>query len=101
MAIERGFRAKLRYRIDEFIGGGAGKHHCYRAIFTGTRVVAFTRVGLVFGLGVEDGFAGNVFERVYEVGWFSFGRVIDSGTFTADSGMGNRVVSTIAAILGV
>jgi hypothetical protein len=101
MAIERGFRAKLRYRIDEFIGGGAGKQLLFLAILTGTLVVAFTLVGLVFGLGVEDGFAGNVFERVYEVGWFYFGRVIDSGTFTADAGIGNRVVSTIAAILGV
>ncbi|MDQ3031450.1 MAG: hypothetical protein M3Y87_03465 [Myxococcota bacterium] len=101
MAIERGFRAKLRYRLDEFIGGGAGKQLLFLAVLTAALVVAFTFFGLLFGLGVEDGYAGNVFERVYEVAWFYFGRVIDSGTFTGDTGIGNRVVSTTVSILGV
>lgn len=98
---KRGFRAKLHYRIDEFIGGGAGKQLLFLAFLTITLVVFFTTVGLVLGLGVEDGFSGNLLERVSETGWYYFGRVLDSGTFTADSGMVNRVISTIASILGV
>src|SRR5687767_13548537 len=101
MAIERGWRAKLQYRADEFIGGGAGKQLLFLALLTLGLVGVFTLLGLVIGLGTEDGFAGNVVERVYETGWFYFGRVLDSGTFTADAGVVNRVVSTIASILGV
>lgn len=101
MAIERGWRAKVRYRVDEFIGGGAGKQLLFLAILTLALVVTFTMIGLVFGLGTEDGFGGGFFERVYETAWFYFGRVLDSGTFTADSGIVNRVISTIVSILGV
>ncbi|AKF11604.1 CASTOR/POLLUX-related putative ion channel [Sandaracinus amylolyticus] len=101
MAIERGFRAKLRYRANEFIGGGAGKQLLFLAVLTAALVIGFTTVGLVLGLGVEDGFAGGFVERAYEVSWFYFGRVIDSGTFTGDSGIGNRAISTVASILGV
>ena len=101
MASQRGFRAKLHYRVDEFIGGGAGKQLLFLAILTGTLVVFFTLVGVVLGLGIEDGFSGGFVERVYETAWYYFGRVLDSGTFTADSGLTNRVISTVASILGV
>lgn len=101
MAIERGLRAKIRYRIDEFIGGGAGKQLLFLAVLTIGLVLGFTFVGLIFGLGVDDGYSGNFFERVYDVAWFYFGRVIDAGTFTGDSGFVNRVVSTTVTILGV
>lgn len=101
MAIERGFRAKLRYRLDEFIGGGAGKQLLFLAALTVSLVLAFTFVGVLFGLGVADGYQGNIIERAYEVAWFYFGRVIDSGTFVGDEGLFNRMVSTSVSILGV
>lgn len=101
MAIERGFRAKLRYRLDEFIGGGAGKQLLFLAALTASLVLGFTFFGVLFGLGVDDGYPGNVFERVYEVAWFYFGRVIDAGTFVGDAGLFNRMVSTTVSILGI
>jgi hypothetical protein len=101
MASQRGFRAKLHYRVDEFIGGGAGKQLLFLAILTGTLVVFFTLVGVVLGLGIRGRFSGGFVERVYETAWYYFGRVLDSGTFTADSGLTNRVISTVASILGV
>ena len=58
MAIERGWRAKARYRIDEFIGGGAGKQLLFLALLTAALVVVFTVFGVITGLGVEDGFGG-------------------------------------------
>jgi hypothetical protein len=101
MSNERGFRAKLRYRLDEFIGGGAGKQLLFLAILTALLVLGFTCFGLLFGLGIEDGFQGNFFERVYEVAWFYFGRVIDAGTFVGDAGGLNRVISTSVSVLGI
>lgn len=101
MAIDRGFRAKLRYRANEFIGGGAGKQLLFLAVLTAGLVLGFTFVGLVLGLGVEEGFTGNVLERAYEVSWFYFGRVIDAGTFVGDTGIVNRAISTTVSILGV
>lgn len=98
---KRGFRAKLHYRVDEFIGGGAGKQLAFLAFLTIGLVLGFTAIGVVLQLGVEEGFSGNFLERVYETAWFYFGRVIDAGTFTADSGIVNRVVSTTVSILGV
>ena len=99
MPIERGWRAKARYRIDEFIGGGAGKQLLFLALLTLALVVIFTFVGLVIGVGTEEGFGGTVVERVYETAWFYFARVIDSGTFTGDGGIVNRAVSTVVSIL--
>jgi hypothetical protein len=99
MANAPNFRAKLRYRLDAFIGGGAGKQLLFLALITALLVAVFTLVGLVFGLGPEgdDGF----FSRIIETGWYYFGRVIDSGTFVEDSGHFNRAVSVIVTVLGV
>jgi ion channel POLLUX/CASTOR len=101
MSIDRGWRARLRYRANEFIGGGAGKQLAFLAVLTVALVGGFTLVGLVLGLGVEDGWSGNLVSRTVEVAWFYFGRVLDAGTFTTDQGLVNRVVSTFASILGV
>lgn len=101
MASTRGFRAKLHYRVDEFIGGGAGKQLAFLAVLTASLVFFFTLIGVLLGLGIEDGFSGGFIERVYETAWYYFGRVLDSGTFTADSGLANRIISTVASILGV
>ena len=98
MAIDRGFNAKLRYRVDEFIGGGAGKQLAFLAILTFSIIGVFTLIGLVLGLG---GTEGSIFDRLYETAWFYFGRVIDAGTFVGDEGIVNRSVSTLVSILGV
>jgi ion channel POLLUX/CASTOR len=98
MAIQRGLRAKVRYRMDEFIGGGAGKQLLFLAGLTVALVLGFTLVGLVLGVGAPE---GGFIDRTYETAWFYFGRVVDSGTFTADEGMLNRGISTTASILGV
>jgi hypothetical protein len=101
MASKRGFRKKVHYRIDEFIGGGAGKQLIFLALLTLALVLAFTLVGVVTGLGTEDGFGGGFLERVYETAWFYFGRVIDAGTFVGDTGFVNRAVSTAVSVMGI
>jgi len=101
MASKRGFRKKIHYRVDEFIGGGAGKQLIFLALLTLGLVLAFTLVGVVSGLGTEDGYAGGFFERVYETAWFYFGRVVDAGTFVGDTGLLNRVVSTTVSVMGI
>jgi hypothetical protein len=94
------FRAKLRYRLDAFIGGGAGKQLLFLAVITGALVLLFTLIGLVAGVGPDESDEG-FFTRMIETGWFYFGRVIDSGTFTGDSGHFNRAISVIVTVLGV
>lgn len=101
MASKRGFRKKIHYRVDEFIGGGAGKQLIFLALLTVGLVLAFTFVGVVIGVGTDDGYAGGFFERVYETAWFYFGRVIDPGTFVGDTGLLNRVVSTAVSVMGI
>ncbi len=101
MASKRGFRKKVHYRVDEFIGGGAGKQLIFLALLTIGLVLAFTLVGVVIGLGTEDGYSGGFFERIYETAWFYFGRVIDPGTFVGDTGLVNRVVSTVVSVMGI
>jgi hypothetical protein len=99
MAIERGLRAKLRYRSDEFLSGGAGRQLLFLFILTLAIVVVFTALSIGFaGVGPElhDGDNGLV-ERV----WYYFGRVMDPGTMVGDAGSLNRVLSTTATLLGV
>jgi len=104
MAIERGFKAKLRYRIDEFIGGGAGKQLLFLALLTAGLIVSFTGIAIVLHfvvpVGPDPGDAGFL-SYVYETLWYYFGRVIDAGTFVGDEGVVNRSVSTVISILGV
>lgn len=104
MAIERGLKAKLRYRADEFIGGGAGKQLLFLALLTAGLIVAFSGLAIVLHLvvpvGPDPGDAGVV-SYVYETLWYYFGRVIDAGTFVGDEGLVNRGVSTVISILGV
>lgn len=101
MAIERGFRAKLRYHVDAFIGGGAGKQLAFLAVLTVAFIFFFSLTGLILGLDAANNITGNVFERGYEIAWFYFGRVIDSGTFVGEAGFLNRIVSTGVTVAGV
>jgi hypothetical protein len=102
--MERGFKAKLRYRLDEFIGGGAGKQLLFLALLTAALVLFFSGLALVLSfitpIGPENSGDGFIF-HAYQTVWFYFGRVVDAGTFTADEGVLNRVISTTISILGV
>ena len=51
MRIERGFRAKLRYRSDEFLSGGAGRQLLFLFVLTMAVVVVFTLLSLPLGVG--------------------------------------------------
>jgi hypothetical protein len=94
------FRARLRYRLDGFIGGGAGKQLLFLAAITASLVVFFTLLGLVIGVGPESN-GESFFVRLVETSWYYFGRVLDSGTFVEDSGYVNRVISVLVTVLGV
>ena len=99
MAVERGWKAKLRYRSDEFLGGGAGKQLAFLFLLTCAIVVFFTIVSalasvIVPSLGVAD---GNIIDQA----WWYFTRLLDAGTMGGDAGNVNRVISTAATIMGV
>ncbi len=42
MAVERGMRARFRYRWEEFLSGGAGKQLFFLFVLTMALVVVFT-----------------------------------------------------------
>ena len=100
MTIERGLRAKIRYRWDEFLSGGAGRQLAFLFGLTLFLVLIFTIVSLPFsGLGPED--AADHASTVLDKAWFYFTRMLDAGTMGDDAGEVNRLVSTAATILGV
>ena len=99
MAIERGLRARVRYRWDEFLSGGAGRQLLFLLVLTLAVVVLFTGIGLVLSAsGVE---LKNGDDGLDNKAWFYFTRMLDAGTMGDDEGDVNRVVSTGATILGV
>ena len=99
MAIERGFRAKLRYKSDEFLSGGAGRQLFFLFVLTLGIVVVFTTISLILGVGPEaaEGETVGMGDRI----WHYFGRILDAGTMADDAGGVNRLVSTGTTILGV
>ncbi|MEO7093816.1 MAG: hypothetical protein ABI175_11235 [Polyangiales bacterium] len=99
MAIERGFRAKLRYKSDEFLSGGAGRQLFFLFVLTIGIVVVFTAISLIVGAGPEapEGESVSMGDRI----WHYFGRILDAGTMADDAGGVNRLVSTGTTILGV
>ncbi len=99
MAIERGFRAKLRYRSDEFLSGGAGRQLFFLFVLTIGVVLVFTAISLVLGVGPEAPEGGQV--AMGDRLWHYFGRILDAGTMADDAGAVNRLVSTGTTILGV
>ena len=100
MAVERGIRAKLRYRWDEFLSGGAGRQLLILFALTMLVVVVFTGISLpIEGVGPEGTSEHHV--TVLDKAWFYFTRMLDAGTMGDDAGELNRFVSTGATILGV
>lgn len=99
MSLDRGWKAKFRYRADEFLGGGAGKQLAFLFVLTCVIVIVFTILSVVLSLfapslEVAD---GNILDRA----WWYFTRLLDAGTMGGDSGNVNRFVSTSATVLGV
>jgi hypothetical protein len=100
MAVERGIKAKLRYRWDEFLSGGAGRQLLLLFALTMLVVVVFTLISLPFtSLGPEETTEHHA--TVLDKSWFYFTRMLDAGTMGGDAGELNRFVSTGATILGV
>ncbi len=97
MMVDRSMRARVRYRWDEFLSGGAGRQLLFLFVLTMLFVflfAIFSSVASVAGVEVAE---GNFLDR----GWFYFTRVIDPGTMGGDGGNFNRLVSTGATIIGV
>jgi ion channel POLLUX/CASTOR len=95
--MDRSFRARLRYRSDEFLSGGAGRQLFALFVMTLALVVLFTIISFAFreaGQEVAD-------EGLINQAWFYFTRFLDAGTMGGDAGNLNRVVSTLATIAGV
>ena len=72
MAVERGWKAKFRYRADEFLGGGAGKQLAFLFGLTCAIVVGFTVISALASvvtpsLAIAD---GNVIDQA----WWYFTR---------------------------
>ena len=97
---DRGLRAKIRYRWDEFLSGGAGRQLLFLFGLTLFLVLIFTIVSLPFSeLGPED--SPEHHASLLDKSWFYFTRMLDAGTMGDDAGEINRLVSTAATILGV
>ncbi len=97
MAVERGLGARLRYRWEEFLSGGAGKQLFFLFALTMLMVVGFALLSLVGGAAGVELAEGSLLDR----GWFYFTRLIDPGTMGSDAGNPNRLVSTAATVAGV
>ena len=100
MTIDRGFRARLRYRSDEFLSGGAGRQMLFLFGLVLAVVVVFTLISMPLGVGPEEE-ANKPPLTTLDTAWFYFTRMLDAGTMGGDGGQFNRLISTFATILGV
>ena len=95
--MDRSFRARLRYRSDEFLSGGAGRQLLALFLMTMALVVLFTVLAFAArqsGQEVAD-------DGLLNQAWFYFTRLIDPGTMGGDAGNLNRAISTTATVAGV
>ncbi len=99
MATDRGLRARLRYKSDEFLSGGAGKQLLFLLVLSIAIVLVHTIVATILGLvlSFDEGVTSGFFDRM----WFFFTRILDAGTMGGDTSWATRVVSTVDTILGV
>jgi hypothetical protein len=96
VAASFGFRDRLRYKYEEFLGGGAGKQLLF--LFGLSLAIVFLHMLVAVALSLSTDEVGEGFGEKF---WFFFTRVIDAGTMVGDRSPGVRVVSTIATLLGV
>jgi len=98
-----GFRAWLRYRSDEFLGGGAGRQLLFLFVLTMLLVAVFAVISWALHAGGLDiaGDAGAPPPGWLDRAWFYFARFMDAGTMGGDEGNPNRLVSSFATMIGV
>src|SRR4051812_5005956 len=92
MPVERGWRARLHYRTDQFLSSGPGKQLLLLFALTMGVVLLHMTVALVLALPAGDTI-GDKF-------WFYFMRILDTGSMGDDKGL-MRVVSAIDTVMGL
>jgi len=88
-----GFRARLRYRTDALLSGGAGKQLLLLFVLSMTVVLVHLLLAIILGLHVGDSF-GDRF-------WFFFTRILDTGAMGGDNGGLLRIISAVDTVLGL
>ena len=88
-----GFRARLRYRTDALLSGGAGKQLLLLFLLSMTVVLVHLVLAVILGLHVGDSF-GDRF-------WFFFTRILDTGAMGGDNGGLLRIISAVDTVLGL
>ncbi len=96
MRVDRGFKAKLRYRTDEFLGAGAGRQLGFLFVLTMALVLVYAVASALLHLD-----EAQVGDTTLDKMWFYFTRMLDAGTMGGDTGHLNRLISTAATIMGV
>jgi len=93
MAIQRGWKARLHYRTDQFLSSGPGKQ--LLLLFGMTLAVVLVHVGIAFALKLDvgDSFASRF--------WFYFTRILDTGQMADDKLWAVRVLSTVDTVMGL
>ncbi len=89
----QGWKAKLRYRTDEFLSSGAGKQ--LLLLLGLTLGVAFLHVivAVILKLPVGDTIGARF--------WFYFTRILDTGAMGSDTGFWVRCLSAVDTVLGL
>lgn len=96
MRVDRGFKAKFRYRTDEFLGAGAGRQLGFLLVLTIAVAVLYAGIGAAMQLD-EEQLGPGLWDKI----WYYFTRMLDAGTMGGDTGGWNRIVSTGATMMGV
>src|SRR3954452_14766148 len=94
MPIDRGGRARIRYRADRFLSTGAGRQ--LLVLLAIVLLIVFLDVGVASILALEA--PGDNFGDMF---WFYFTRVIDTGTMAGDQGAVLRLLSTFNTMSGI
>jgi ion channel POLLUX/CASTOR len=93
MPVERGWRARLHYRTDQFLSSGPGKQLLLLFVLTMSVVLLHVVVALAFSLPAGD--------SIGEKFWFYFMRILDTGAMGDDKGAVMRLVSAVDTVLGL
>jgi hypothetical protein len=93
MPVERGWKARLHYRTDQFLSSGPGKQLLLLFGLTIGVVLLHTTVALILSLPAGDT-VGDKF-------WFYFMRILDTGAMSDDEGVLMRMVSAVDTVMGL
>ncbi len=90
------FRQRLRYRFDSGLARGIWVVLLWLGALTVAAILVAAGLMWALRLGPDDqptSFADGI--------WLSFGRYIDAGTFTGDSGSNFRLLAIVVTVLGL